>query len=267
MRSMSYLPSMGLGRRQHEPNEFMAIPDHDVPFELEFIPIEADYRYMAQLRKKRVRARLTHTPFDYHVRPCTMSLTDYFVRASEPQTPSDGIIGELNAIQEAELQRLIHQLQLSDEALGILTSTLAVSSSPDCMSLMTLYFLDEIDEHRIFFEIRDIIDGFVPHDEYINEMLAISISQIEEIVQPELALAFDLFGMSVIEIIEKIQTALAPKVTEDVIVVANLFDGPVGPIEGASDFVDPPPSFDVLSGFVSRSDDVHDSSFMDLIIF
>ena len=47
MRSMSYLPDMALGQRQHGPSEFMAIPDHDVPFELGFIPIEADYRYMA----------------------------------------------------------------------------------------------------------------------------------------------------------------------------------------------------------------------------
>ena len=39
-----------------------------------------------------------------------MSLTDYFVRASEPRAPSDGIIGGLNTIQEAELQRLVQQL-------------------------------------------------------------------------------------------------------------------------------------------------------------
>ena len=31
--------------------------------------------------------------------------------------------------------------------------------------------------------------------------------------------------------------------------------------------MDPPFSFDVLSGFVSCSNDVHDSSFMDLSIF
>ena len=47
MMSMSYLPGMGLERRQYGPSEFMAIPDHDVPFGLGFIPIEADYRYMA----------------------------------------------------------------------------------------------------------------------------------------------------------------------------------------------------------------------------
>ena len=56
MRGMSYLPGMGLGRRQHGPSKFITIPDHDVPFGLRFIPTEADYRYMAHLRKERVRA-------------------------------------------------------------------------------------------------------------------------------------------------------------------------------------------------------------------
>ncbi|KAL6320868.1 hypothetical protein AAG906_008868 [Vitis piasezkii] len=103
MRSMFYLPVMGLGRRQHGPSEFMAIPDHDVPFRLEFIPTETNYRYIARVRKEIVRARLTHTPFDYPVRPYTMSLADYFMRASEPQTHADRIIGELSTTQEAQL--------------------------------------------------------------------------------------------------------------------------------------------------------------------
>ena len=81
----------------------MNIPNHDVPFGLGFIPIEADYRYMAQLRKDRVMARLTHTPFDYLVRPYTMSLADYFVRASKPQTHLNEIIGGLSTTQEVEL--------------------------------------------------------------------------------------------------------------------------------------------------------------------
>ena len=74
----------------------MTIPDHDVPFELRFVPTKAYYRYMARLCKKRVRARLTHTPFDYPIRLYTMSLADYFMRASEPQTHSEEIIGGLN---------------------------------------------------------------------------------------------------------------------------------------------------------------------------
>ena len=44
------------------------------------------------------------------------------------------------------------------------------------MSLMTLYFLDEIDEHRTFVKIGDIMDGVVPHDEYIDEMFAMSMN-------------------------------------------------------------------------------------------
>ncbi|KAL6347507.1 hypothetical protein AAG906_026029 [Vitis piasezkii] len=156
---------------------------------------------------------------------------------------------------------------LSDGALGTSTSALAAPSSPDHVSLMTLYFSDEIDEHGTFSEIGDIVDGGVPHDEYVDEMLAMSMGQIEEIVQPELASPFDLFGVSVIEIAEEIQTTSAPEFADDVIVVDDLFDGPIGPVEGASDFVDPPLSFDVLSGFVSRFNDVHDSLFMDLSIF
>ena len=77
MRGMSYLSGMGLGRRQHGPSKFIIIPDHDVPFGLGFIPTEADYRYMARLRKEMVRARLTHTPFYDPVRPYTMSVDHY----------------------------------------------------------------------------------------------------------------------------------------------------------------------------------------------
>ena len=57
------------------------------------------------------------------------------------------------------------------------------------------------------------------------------------------------------------------EIVEDVIAVDGLFDGPVSIVEGASYFVDPPLSFDVLLGFVSRHDDVSDSSSMDLSIF
>ena len=46
-----------------------------------------------------------------------------------------------------------------------------------------------------------------------------------------------------------------------------MLDGPVGLVEGVSDFVDSPLSFDVLSGFVSRHDYVSDISSMDLDIF
>ena len=50
-------------------------------------------------------------------------------------------------------------------------------------------------------------------------------------------------------------------------VVDDLFTGTIGPVGGVFDFVDPPLSFDVLSGFVSCFNDVHGSSFMDLSLF
>ncbi|RVX01390.1 Transposon Ty3-G Gag-Pol polyprotein [Vitis vinifera] len=220
MRGMSYLPGMGLGRRQHGPSEFMPFPEHD----------------------EMVRAELTHTPFDYPVRPYTLSLTGYFVRASEPQ------------------------LRLSDEAPDTSTSVLVASSSPDRLSLMALCYPDEIDEHGTFAEIGDIMDRVVPRDD-VDEMLTMSLSQIEEIAHPELASPFDLFGVFAIEIAEEIQTAPTPEIVEDVIVIDGLFDGPIVLVEEASDFVDPHLSFDVLSRFVSRHDDVSDSSSMDLSIF
>ena len=73
--------------------------------------------------------------------------------------------------------------------------------------------------------------------------------------------------MFVIEIAEEIQTTPALEFVDDVIVVDDLFDGLVSLVEGVSDFVDSPLSFDVLSGFISRHNDVSDSSFMDLSIF
>ena len=100
-----------------------------------------------------------------------------------------------------------------------------------------------------------------------DEMLALILSQIEEIVQPELTSPFNLFGVSFIKIAEEIQTAPAPEIAEDIIVVDDFLDGPIGLVEGVSDFVDSPLSFDVLSGFISRHDYVSNFSSMDLSIF
>ncbi|KAL6312417.1 hypothetical protein AAG906_016371 [Vitis piasezkii] len=98
------------------------------------------------------------------------------------ETHSDGIIGELSPTQEAEFQHLVHQLQLSDGAPSTLTSALATPSSPNRKSLMMLYFSDEINEHGTFAEIGDIVDGAIPHDEYVDEMLAMSMSQIDGMI-------------------------------------------------------------------------------------
>ena len=42
MGGMYFLMSMGLGRHQHGPMEFVATTDYDTPFRLGFIPTEVD---------------------------------------------------------------------------------------------------------------------------------------------------------------------------------------------------------------------------------
>ena len=111
------------------------------------------------------------------------------------------------------------------------------------------------------------MDRVVPCDEYVDEMLVMILSQIEEVVQLELASPFDLFGVSVIEIVEEILAAPTLEIAKDILVVDDLFDGPIGLVEGVFDFVDLPLSFDVLTKFVAHSDDVHDHSFIDFSIF
>ena len=44
MRGMTFLPGMGLGRRQQGLREFIATMDHDTTFGLGFIPTEVDYQ-------------------------------------------------------------------------------------------------------------------------------------------------------------------------------------------------------------------------------
>ena len=60
---------------------------------------------------------------------------------------------------------------------------------------------------------------------------------------------------------------LAPELMKDITVGDDLLEGTINFIEEVPNFVDPPLSVDILSGFISRFDDVYDSSSMDLSIF
>ncbi|RVW93376.1 hypothetical protein CK203_022396 [Vitis vinifera] len=120
---------------------------------------------------------------------------------------------------------------------------------------MTLCFLDETDEHGTFAEVGDIVDGATPHNEYIDEMLALSLSPIEERVHPRLTSPFDLFEVSFIEIVEEIQTAPTPEIVQNAIVVVDLIDGPAGLIFDIDDEIAQHDSDDDSSS-VSDSDPV-----------
>ena len=85
-------------------------------------------------------------------------------------------------------------------------------------------------------------------------------------VQPESASPFDVFGLSAIEVVEEIQTVLAPELMKDVTIGDDEFEETFSFIKGTSDFMDPLISFDILLGFISCLDDVYDSVSMDLSI-
>ncbi|RVW85035.1 Retrovirus-related Pol polyprotein from transposon 17.6 [Vitis vinifera] len=87
----------------------------------------------------------------------------------------------------------------------------------------------ETTDFRVDVEPTGVIGGVVRRDEYRIEMHMMSMSQIAEMLM------------------------------EDVTIGADEFEDTFGFIEGTSDFVDPPISFDILSRFISRSDDVYDS--------
>ena len=61
---------------------------------------------MVRLRKERVRVRLSHTQFDYPIRPYRMSLANYFVRGSEIRSCLEEINSVIHTNKEIELQHL-----------------------------------------------------------------------------------------------------------------------------------------------------------------
>ena len=116
------------------------------PFGLGFVPIEANFRCMAQLRQWRVRSRLHHIPFDYPFHHYNLRLTDYFVRASEPLLHPYGSFDEPTDIQHVELHQLFSQLELCGGAPDTST-TLIAPPSPGRSNVLTMCFLDEIADY------------------------------------------------------------------------------------------------------------------------
>ena len=66
---------------------------------------------------------------------------------------------------------------------------------------------------------------------------------------------------------ENAPLALAAHAIMDDVIVNIASPGILGHVVGLSDFVGPPLSFDIFSGFISYSDDVLSFSYMDLSIF
>ena len=91
------------------------------------------------------------------------------------------------------------------------------------------------------------------YDACIDAMDMISTGRILDASSPRPRSAFDVFGISMLEF------------NGDGLVVTDITHDTVF-VEGASDFVDPPFSFDTMSGFVTHFDDISDGN-NDMSIF
>ena len=69
MRGMSYMPGLGLGRRQQGPREFTFTVDHDIPYGLGYTPTDDEAHHMTRLLRDKGMARLSGVPFDYPLSP------------------------------------------------------------------------------------------------------------------------------------------------------------------------------------------------------
>ena len=96
IRSMSFVPSLGLGRHQHGPEEFIATIDQDTPFNLGFVLIEFDYIYMVFFHKERLKVCLLHISFDYSIHPYKTNLVDHSMIRLEVQSCLERITNGLN---------------------------------------------------------------------------------------------------------------------------------------------------------------------------
>ena len=296
MRGMSYMPGLGLGRRQQGPREFTITVDHDISYGLGYIPTADDARHMARLRRERVRARMSGIPFDYPLSPYTFQLADYFIKESKyvPRTEEVDHVSNMAEIQG--IQHALGHMCLSSKTIDPPEAMIVAPPSPDRASVFTMCFPEEIPDYDLPMDLGDGLNGIIFSDTYMDEMDMIGAGRILDTAPHGPHSAFDMFGVSMVDYdavtlydactdtMDMIGTGLIldasssrPRSSFDVFGTSMLEfngDGLVSTdiahdtiyVEGASDSVDPPLSFDAMSGFVTRFDDISDGN-NDMSIF
>ena len=296
MRGMSYMPGLGLGRRKQGPREFTITVDHDISYGLGYIPTADDARHMARLRRERVRARMSGIPFDYPLRPYTFQLADYFIKESKYVPRTEEVYHVSNMAEIQGIQHALGHMCLSSKTIDPPEAMIVAPPSPDRASVFTMCFPEEIPDYELPMDLGDGLDGVIFSDTYIDEMDMIGAGRILDTAPRGPHSAFDMFGVSIVDYdavtlydactdtMDMIGTGLIldasssrPRSSFDVFGTSMLEfngDGLVSTdiahdtisVEGASDSVDPPLSFDAMSGFVTRFDDISDGN-NDMSIF
>ena len=250
-----------------------------------------------RLRRDRVRARLSGVPFDYPLRPYTFQLPDYFIRGSVHEPRTGGIDHALKTDGIQGIQQALGHMCFSSETIEALGAMIVALPSPGQASVFSMCFPEEVPDYDLPMDLGDDIDGVTLPDNYINEMDMISISRIFDETPSEPHSAFDMFGVSTIDfedvtLYDTCTNAMDMSETSRILDAAppgprsifykfgismleiNDDDGLIAPyiihntvsIEGASDSIYPPLSFDTMSGFVTRFDDISNGN-NDMSIF
>ena len=235
-------------------------------------------------------------PFDYPLRPYTFQLVDYFTKGSEYAPRIEGVdyVSKMAEIQG--IQHALGHMCLSSETIDPPEAMIVALPSPDRASVFSMCFPEEIPDYDLPMDLGDGLDGVIFSDTYMDEMDMISAGRILDTAPHGPHSAFDMFGVSMIDYdavtlydactdtmdmigIGRILDASSPRPRSsfDVFGTSMLeFDGDglvstdithdTISVEGASDSVDPPLSFDTMSGFVTRFDDISDGN-NDMSIF
>ena len=199
----------------------------------------------------------------------------------------------------AEIQGIQHalgQICLNSETTKPLEVVTVAPPSPDRANVFSMSFPEEIPDYDLPMDLGDETDGATLPDTYMDEMDMIGTGRFLDTAPRGPHSVFDMFGVSMIdsdavtlydactEAMDTIGTGRildvyppGPRFSFDVFGISMLEfddDGLVATdithdivsVEGASDSMDPPLSFDTMSGFVTRFDDISDGN-NDMSIF
>ena len=194
-------------------------------------------------------------------------------------------MAEIRGIQQA-----LRQMCLSSKTTEPPEAMIVAPPSPDRASVFSMCFSEEVPDYDLPMDLGDDIDGVTLPDTYMDEMDMIGTGCILDTAPLGPHSAFDMFGVSMIDYdavtlydacidtMDMIGTGRIldassprPRSAFDVFGISMLEfdrDGLVATdithdtisVEGASDSVDPPISFDTMSGFVTCFDDIFDGN-------
>ena len=231
------------------------------------------------------------------LRSYTFQLANYFIRISKHAPRTGGTDNYLETYEIQGIQQALGHMCFSSETTEASGALIVAPPSPGRASVFSMCFPEEVLDYDPSTYLGDDTDGVTLLDTYKDKMDMIGISRILDAAPHEPHSSFDMFGDFAIDFedvtlydarayaMDMIGTdpildaaLLGPRSVfymfaiymleindDDGIIATDIIHYTVS-VEGLSDFVDPPLSFDTMFGFVTRFDDYFDG-YNDMSIF